>query len=180
MKPAESFIGQPIRSIQTMLRVIAAIDDRIPEVIPDGIYGQETMASVFAFQRKYGIPMTGIVDQGTWEAIVAAYEAALVETQPAEPIEILMDPGEIFRRGDQSPYLYLAQSMLLFLSTEHPTIDQPSHSGTLDSPTEQALAGFQQLAGLPPSGELDKQTWRYLVHQFTLNANHAENRYKNK
>ena len=32
---------------------------------------------------------------------------------------------------------------------------------------------YQFLAGLPPTGELDKITWKYLVHQFTLNTNRS-------
>ena len=88
-----------------------------------------------------------------------------------QQIEIIMDPGKVYRLGEFSPNLYLMQSMLLYLSQLHPSIDTPSHNGTLDSPTSEALAGFQLLAGLPPSGELDKLTWKYLVNQFTLNAN---------
>ena len=171
MKPADSFVGQPIRSLQTMLKTIAETDPSIPLVIPDGIYGQETIAAVYAFQRKYGIPMTGIVDQNTWEAIVAVYDIALIEQSPAQPLEIILDPGEIIRSGDVSPYLYITQGMLRYLSDIHTGIVKPSQNGTLDTPTEQALAGFQALAGLKPTGQLDKQTWRYLVKHFTLNAN---------
>ena len=49
MRPVESFVGQPIRSLQTMLRVIAQNDAAHPDVIPDGIYGPETVAAVSAF-----------------------------------------------------------------------------------------------------------------------------------
>ena len=82
-----------------------------------------------------------------------------------------MNPGKVYRLGDSSPYLYLLQSMLLYLSQLHPDIDTPNHNGTLDDPTARALTGFQILAGLPPTGEVDKVTWKYLVNQFTLNAN---------
>ena len=46
MRPPESFIEQPVRSLQTMLRVIAEDDDRFPTVVPDGIYGPTTMQAV--------------------------------------------------------------------------------------------------------------------------------------
>ena len=52
MRPPESFIGQPIRSLQTMLRVLAEYDESYLPMIPDGIYGPETMAAVTHFQRK--------------------------------------------------------------------------------------------------------------------------------
>ena len=173
MRPAESFVGQPIRSLQTMLRVLSEDDPSLPAVVPDGIYGSNTMNAVSAFQRRNGITVTGVTDQATWDQIYNAYEEAFIRIHKAEPIEIIMDPGKVFRRGEFSPYLYLMQSMLLYLSAFH-DISEPSHNGTLDDPTAQALAGFQVLAGLPPTGELDKKTWKYLVKQFTLNVNHFD------
>ncbi len=174
MRPPESFIEQPIRSLQTMLRAIAEDDMTLPTVIPDGIYGQQTISAVNAFQRRNGIPSTGVTDQATWEAIVEAYEEALIRIHRAAPIEIIMDPGQVYQLGDSSPYLYLLQSMLLYLSLQLPGLNAPSHNGVLDSPTAEALAAFQLLAGLPPTGELDKKTWKYLVNQFTLAANREE------
>lgn len=170
MRPSESFVGQPIRSIQTMLRVIAENDQSIPTVVPDGIFGPATMNAVTAFQNKHGIPVTGIIDQTTWDKIYSEYEDAVINVYKAEPIEIIIDPGKVFRRGEFSPYLYLSQSMLLYLSKYH-ELTEPSHNGILDDPTSQALAGFQILSDLPPTGELDRKTWKYLVKQFTLNAN---------
>ena len=174
MRPAESFVAQPIRSLQTMLRVIAEDDPTLPTLVPDGVYEQPTITAVSAFQRRRGLPVTGVTDQQTWEAIVEDYDQAFVRIAKAQPIEIIMDPGKVYRLGDFSPNLYLMQSMLLYLSQLHPSIDTPSHNGTLDSPTSEALAGFQLLAGLPPTGELDKLTWKYLVNQFTLNANRQD------
>lgn len=171
MRPSESFVGQPIRSLETMLRVIAENDRMLPTVVPDGIYGQEDMTAVSAFQRKYNLPVTGIVDQTTLESVVDKYEDAIIYVGQAEPIEIIIDPGQIYRLGDSDPNLYLAQSMLIYLSLFHPTINTPAHNGTLDTATSDALKGFQILAGLDPTGELDKKTWKYLVKQFTLNAN---------
>ena len=174
MRPKESFVGQPIRSLQTMLRVLAEDDRTLPTVVPDGIYGPETITAISAFQRRMGLPVTGITNQETWDAVVGAYEPALIRVGKATPIEIIMDPGKVYRRGDSSANLYLLQAMLNFLSNYHPNISAPGQSGVLDSPTEEALAAFQLLAGLPPTGELDKITWKYLVNQFSLNANLRE------
>lgn len=171
MRPNESFIEQPIRSLQTMLRVIAEDDNRLPTVVPDGIYGPSTMNAVSSFQRLYGLPVTGVTDQSTWEKIVAVYESALIRIDKAEPIEIILEPGEVYRIGDSNAYIYLLQSILIQLSNDNPTITKPDHNGVFDDPTSEALAAFQFLAGLPATGELDKITWKYLVKHFTLSAN---------
>ena len=174
MRPPESFIGQPVRSLQTMLRVLAEEDSRLPTVVPDGIYGSDTMQAVSAFQRTRDLPVTGVADQSTWEAIVNDYEPALVRIGKAESIEIIMDPGKVFVIGDSSPYLFLMQSMLTQLSFDHPAIERPAHTGVLDNSSAASLSAFQKLSDLPQTGQLDKITWKHLVRQFTLNAHHNE------
>ena len=172
MRPGESFVEQPVRSLQTMLRVIAEDDPRLPILIPDGIYGPSTMIAVTAFQRREGIPVTGIADENTWTQVVAAYEAALIRVGKAEPIEILLEPGQIIILGESSPYVYLLQGMLAQLSKDHPDVLIPGFGGVLDSETADSLRGFQKLAGLPVTGTLDRVTWYHLVRQFALNAAH--------
>ncbi len=172
MRPEDTFVGQSVRALQTMLRFIAEADGTIPSVIPDGIYGQSTIQAVTAFQRQNGLPPTGITDQTTWERIADAYDPALIRVGEAQPIEIILEPDQVFRRGDRSQYLYLLQAMLLSLSENMVTVDPPTVSGTLDSTTAQSLAAFQLLAGLSPTGELDRITWQYLAHHFSLFANH--------
>ena len=112
MRPENSFISQPIRSLQTMLRVLAEYDDRYPTLVPDGIYGPSTMQAVSAFQRAHGLAVTGITDQQTWEAIVREYEPALVIVDEAYPVNILLNAGQILRKGEKNPYLYVAQALL--------------------------------------------------------------------
>lgn len=163
MRPPESFVGQPVRSLQTMLRVIAENDELQPSVIPDGIYGPQTTTAVSTFQRRNGLPITGNVDQTTWERIVAAYEPALVQVGPVVPLEILLEPREVIRQGETNPNLYLIQAILIVLSQAYGSITAPAVTGILDIPTANALSEFQTLALLPVTGELDRQTWRHLA-----------------
>lgn len=171
MRPDESFIQQPIRSLQTMLRVLSEQDDRYSTIIPDGIYGQSTITAVSNFQRIHGIPVTGVTDQETWEAIVAAYEPALIYVTEAQPLEIILNPNEVLRRGDVSPYLRVAQALLWVLSEVYGSVGRPSQNGILDDATADSLSSFQALSGLPMTGELDKITWHQLALHFPLAAN---------
>ena len=169
MRPRESFVGQPVRSLQTMLRVIGEQDENQPSVVPDGIYGPNTVAAVTAFQRRYGLPVTGITDQATWDAIVAVYEPALVFVDEAQPIEVILNPNQVIRRGETHPNLYLAQAMLAVLSRAY-GISMPGLTGVLDLPTEESLSGFQELSRLPMTGALDKLTWKHLALHYPLAA----------
>ena len=172
MRPSESFVQQPIRSLQTMLRVIAEDDPRLPTVVPDGIYDTQTVTAVRAFQRRYGLPTTGVTDQTTWDSIVDVYENALVRVGKAQPIEIILDPNQIYRLGDTGAYVYLLQSILIQLSQQHTQIAAPAHNGIFDGRTAQALEAFQLLSGLPQTGQLDRNTWKALALQYTLFAHH--------
>lgn len=176
MKPAESFIDQPVRSLQTMLRTIASIEPRQLNVMPDGIYGPQTADAVRSFQRRMGLPITGAADQNTHEQIVREFERARIEADRAQPIQVTLDPGQVIRRGQQQPVIYLVQSMLIVMNLALPGIPAPGHTGILDTPTAQSLAAFQTYAGLPPTGELDKRTWKELALHHAQAADWLENR----
>ena len=171
MRPNESFIGQPIRSLQTMLRVIAESAPRHPSVIPDGIYGPQTVAAVSAFQRLHGLPVTGVTDQNTWETIVAAHEPALIAVDAAQPIEVILNPNQVIRKGERHPVIFLAQGMLFVLADAYKSVGTPGNSGVLDEPTADSLASFQALSGLPMTGNLETRTGKHLAVQYPLASN---------
>ncbi len=171
MRPPESFIGQPIRSLQTMLRVIAEQDSSYETLVPDGIYGAATMSAVSAFQRRHGLPVTGVTNQATWEAILAVYEPALIQVAEAEPINVIFNANQVIRKGERHPNLYLAQGMLMTLSEVYHSVAMPAMTGILDEATADSLASFQTLSALPMTGSLDKRTWKHLALHYPLAAN---------
>ena len=62
-----------VRMAQTFLLEISYVDEDIPHVSVDGIYGERTRRAVRIFQAKHGIPETGRTDFVTWEALYEAY-----------------------------------------------------------------------------------------------------------
>ena len=154
-----------------MLRVIAEDDPSHISLVPDGIYGPETMASVSRFQSLHDLPVTGITDLGTWEEIVAVYEPAYIRMVEAQPLEVVLNPGQTIRRGEHSPNLYLVQSILMVLGETYTSVPSPEVNGVLDEATADSLATFQALSGLPVTGNLDKQTWKHLSMQYPLASN---------
>lgn len=159
-----------------MLRILAEDDRTLPTLIPDGIYGSQTRNAVSAFQRKFGIPVTGVTDQTTWERIVAEQTTALIRLGPAEPLQLILNPNQVLRRGEHHPYLYIVQSMLVALGQIYGSITPPGISGVLDEATADALSSFQYLSALPQTGELDKITWKHLALQYPLAVNIQESK----
>lgn len=179
MRPEDSFVGQPIRSLQTMLRIISEDDNSYPTIIPDGIYGPQTASAVSAFQLRHGLPVTGVADQATWEAIHAVYEPARIRVEAAEPIRVILNPGQVIRRGEEHPNMYLVQAMLTVISKACPGITQPSMSGVLDLPSSNSIISFQEASLLPVTGEVDKDTWRHLALHYPTAANIATGKQQN-
>lgn len=171
MRPDESFVGQPIRSLQTMLRYIAESDPTHKSVVPDGIYGPQTAAAVSQFQRLHGLPVTGVADQATWESIYERYKPSRINVDPAEPLQIILNPNQVIRKGERHPNIHIVQAILYVLSEIYESISEPSKSGLLDAPTSDSISSFQLLADLPMTGELDKQTWKNLALHYPLAAN---------
>ena len=73
----EDYINRPVRSLQTMLRVLSTIFPALLNVNPDGIYGESTKNAVSAFQRFAHLPATGIAETETWNAHVYLVQAML-------------------------------------------------------------------------------------------------------
>ena len=168
MKPEESFVGQPIRSLQTMLRTIAQTEPLKPLPEPDGVYTNQTAQAVADFQRRRGMTPTGVADQNTWDRIVRAFEPARIETEKAQPIQVTLNPGQVISPGQEHHILYLAQAMLITMAELLPGFPAPEVTGVLDPETERALLAFQLYAGLRPTGRLDKQTWKALALQYAV------------
>ena len=170
MRPPETFLGQPIRDLQTMLRVISKARCAEDPLVPDGIYSHSTARAVADFQQEHGLPATGITDLDTWEAIFTAYSPANINLTPACPLHILLNPNQVIRKGERHGHLYVVQGILAVLSQRFSTVGFPSFSGLLDDQTERSLASFQKLCGLPCTGTLDKITWKHLALQYPLAA----------
>ena len=174
MKPEESFLNQPIRSLQTMLRTIAEFDPRHETLVPDGIYGPSTQSAVSRFQRLHGLPATGVTDQATWEQIVAEYEPALIQIAEAQMLDVILEPKQVIRKGERHPHIYIVQAILAVLEDAYQSIGPVSHTGLLDDATANAIAAFQGLSGLPMTGHLDKVTWKALAIHYPQAARRAD------
>ena len=61
--------GDKIRHLQYMLSILSEFIPQIPPVAVDGIFGPATEDAVRSAQQWFGLPVTGQVDDPTWEEI---------------------------------------------------------------------------------------------------------------
>ncbi len=157
------FLGRPVTSLQTMLRVIAMQDPSLPSVIPDGIYGPQTVKAVTVFQRREGLPCTGTTDEATWRAIRSRYAAAKVEMAPAAPLELVMRPNQVILEGSDNLNVLLIQAMLHNLHQIYANIPDCCLSGVCDGELAAAVKALQRCCGMTESGILNKELWQLLA-----------------
>lgn len=64
---------ETVRILQEYLNYISDFIPEIPPVSPTGYFGPQTQQAVEAFQRLYGLPVTGYVEAVTWDGIANLY-----------------------------------------------------------------------------------------------------------
>lgn len=153
---------QHILEIQQYLYSISFFNDKIPQILPDGVYDKSTAAAVAAFQREYGLPVTGNTDSATWSKIVSVYRDYL-NSAPAA-YHVFPSRNFVAHKGDRGELIYVIQAMLNSIGMSYDNMKPPAVCGEYDPETSEAVRQFQRRVGLPQSGMVDSKTWNMLVH----------------
>jgi len=69
--------GPRVSSLQYFLLIISNFDQRIQSVPVTGEFGQLTFNAVKQFQSAYNLPVTGIVDEATWNVLYDTYSTII-------------------------------------------------------------------------------------------------------
>lgn len=152
--------GVYVRVAQYYLAVIAQNLDTVPEIDIDGIFGPRTEAAVKAFQRDYGLPETGIIDERTWNDMYNVYRG-IVESTPEyyTGVPVAPYPGFVLSIGMRGNEVRLLQEYLAKLSEVYPEIPAVAVDGVFGPATRSAVMAAQQLFGLPVTGIVFALTW---------------------
>ncbi|GAB3664424.1 hypothetical protein GCM10027596_28780 [Nocardioides korecus] len=162
MRLASGSTGPVVRAVQQAVRASV-----------DGSFGAGTRTAVNAFQTAHHVPVSGVVDEATWRALLAATAPGTTATptptpapapvtpttpttapttpvtQPANPLRAYRDV--VLRRGSRGPAVVALQRRL------HLTAD-----GWFGPRTATAVRTFQRRHHLPVTGVVNARTWRAL------------------
>lgn len=164
--PAASGSSQPIRSLQYMLNQLAIHNDVLTRLAVDGIFGERTLEAVMVFQRENKLPVTGVVDLTTWNAIRDAY--VHVELMYGFPPALNVLPCGTYTavEGQECEVLRIVQAMFGSLNKVMSNFKPCQINCCNDGETYQNIQEVQRLSGLPVTGILNRSTWAYLVQLY--------------
>lgn len=151
----------PIHNLQVFLRTISKKYPEIPDVIPDGVYGDATVKAVEAFQQKFMSDVNGVVGYDTWDEIVTVYKEIETENEN-KAVTIFPEQGITGDYGLMTSTVYIIQSMLLALSDVFSNIPKVNVTGYLDALTTEGIKAVQYASGLNPDGNITSTFWNYL------------------
>ena len=69
----EGSTGVAVSALQYFISIIGQFSPAVPVLAIDGIFGPLTTQAVNAVQSRLGLPVTGVVDQATWQGIYDEY-----------------------------------------------------------------------------------------------------------
>lgn len=161
-------IGQPVRSLQTMLRELSFLYDFLPRLTPDGVFGERTLEAVMLFQREFFPPVTGRVDQATCDAIASLYLQARARLNGPIPCRGYPNCDFSVQPDQDSIHLYLVQSMFRALARLLDGLESAPVTGYNDPATQHNIRWIQRLDGRTQTGVLDQDSWNTISRLYTL------------
>lgn len=147
-----------VRELQVRLRharylAVYDVDDR---------FGMLTREAVLRLQHDSGLRATGVVDQSTWDALLARSRL------PTEAELNNSDVGPWFTARTQDGYMKELQHRLRQVGLYRGAVD-----GAFDAATRQAVEAWRARIGLPGSEVMDERSWAQLIRR-TRNPRYAD------
>lgn len=126
----------------------------------DGVFGPLTEDSLKSYQQEFNLPVTGIADEFTWNALTATFislAAGGSETEAQAGTEEY--PGYVMALGSAGGAVMQLQQAMNAIAVLYCVADFVPVDGVFGASTEQAVKLFQEGLGLPITGVVDKETW---------------------
>lgn len=157
--------GNYITTINYYLNLITYFDSDLPFLdLRSKKFTDKTEQVVIAFQNKYNLPVTGIIDVATWKIIKEVYEKTL-NMIPNEYIEYIDEffPGRFLVKGMLGNDVVRLQSFLYKICEATHEIPGVKVNGVFDYLTEQSVKYIQNKYNLTVDGIVYPATWYYIV-----------------
>lgn len=161
--------GNYVKLLKIQLNRISNNYPAIPKIKNEDIFfTTETEETVKAFQKIFDLPVTGIVDKGTWYEIKYLYNAVKrISDLSSEGIkieEVKLPYGETLQQGEAGAYIRALNYLLNFISYFEPSIPHLKLTGDrFNENTKEMVIAFQNKNKIPANGIVDSNTWNAIL-----------------
>jgi len=149
---AELKIGDSSTNVFVLQYYLAYISLFYPTVSSpstDGDFGPLTAASVESYQQAFGLPVTGVVNEATWDSIQNTYYGIVDNFDyNFEEGLILPYPGRILTQGAEGNDVRALQEYLNYISQTYNEIPRVTVDGSFGPATTEAVSAFVRLFNL--------------------------------
>ena len=160
-------VGEPVRTIQYYLNVIAYFLGNIPIIPLNGVYDDITADAVRQFQTVYGIPVSGEVDIVTWDRLREVYISAVSSIPDSfYGRRAKLYPGFFLTEGMRNDSVSDLQTYLSTIGRFYAELPELPVTGYFGSQTATAVETFQRLFGLNITGAVGPVTWNDIAKQY--------------
>lgn len=162
--PGSGEVVPRVQAVQYFLNVLSVYYNSIPSVDINGILDTQTRTAIMEFQKTFNLPITGIVDEQTWNAMYNQV-VGILDTLPPSAIALptLIWPGIVYQLGSEGPGVYIIQQYLSYIASVLEGIPPADPDGIYGPLTEEAVRRFQEYFGIDVTGIVDQYTWNRIV-----------------
>jgi len=156
--------GIEVEHIHYFLDAIAFLDPDIPRLQTNSIYNDNSMTMVKAFQKKYGLPVTGVFTYQDWKVLKEVYDAIL-KSFPKEYQDYVDElyPDYFLVKGTTGDDVRRFQMFLLSICRYDHSIPGVRVNGVFDELTEKSVYKLQKDYGFEENGVVGPLLWRKVV-----------------
>ena len=157
-----------VANLQRYLRTLYYFDDALSPTPVDGVYDRATEEAVRRFQQAQGMPVTGRVDQTTWERLFDRYEKEKAFRRAPARIAYFprVPPDYRVVIGEEQFLVRVIQHALQEIALDFTFPTAVPQSGRYDEDTANAVRVLQRVSGLPEDGEVNRATWEELARYY--------------
>ena len=156
--------GIEMEYIHYYLDAISFVDPDIPHLKTNSVFNDNTKSMVMAFQRKYGLPVTGVITYTDWNVLREVYDKLLMSFPKEYSVYIKeLYPDYFLSRGMSGEDVKRLQEFLLIICNYDKSIPGVRVNGIFDELTENSVKKIQDDYGLGVTGLVGPFSWKKIV-----------------
>lgn len=156
--------GIEMEYVHYYLDAISFVDPDIPHLKTNSVFNDNTKSMVMAFQRKYGLPVTGVITYTDWKVLREVYDKLLMSFPKEYSVYIKeLYPDYFLSRGMSGEDVKRLQKFLLIICNHDKSIPGVRVNGIFDELTENSVKKIQDDYDLGVTGLVGPFSWRKIV-----------------